>query len=60
MDLWYPSFTSFLINNNLINKFIFLLADVLRKLGFEKEYTKENSIDEDEEIPEAEIIGATK
>jgi len=26
--------------------------DVLKKLGFEKECTKENSIDEDEEIPE--------
>lgn len=27
--------------------------EILRKLGFQKESIKENSIDEDEEIPEA-------
>jgi len=27
--------------------------DILRKLGFQQESIKENSIDEDEEIPEA-------
>lgn len=40
---------------NILNIFISILIcflDVLRKLGFQKESIKENSIDEEEEIPE--------
>jgi len=38
--------------NTFNDLFIFFL-DILRKLGFQKESFKENSIDEEEEIPEA-------
>lgn len=33
--------------------FYFFFLDVLQKLGFDKDCIKENSIEEDEEIPEA-------
>lgn len=37
---------------NIFNGLLIFL-DILRKLGFQKESIKENSIDEEEEIPEA-------
>lgn len=37
-------------NINVILAIFFL--DLLKKLGFEKENSKENTIDEDDEIPE--------
>lgn len=37
---------------NINNIFLNFFLDVLQKLGFDKDCIKENSIEEDEEIPE--------
>jgi len=38
---------------NQFNDLSFLFLEILQKLGFQKESFTENSIDEEEEIPEA-------